>query len=143
MFFVLRLKSKSANNKTHGPELTPTSIPFPSYPPQDIPQGDTFELNGVKMNNFYTGVVQVGQIGEVAFINKQQYKAVYFPLEKGFLVIITSIPFEDNRKLAEDDFIKTLNISKSDACKLTVYITTPEAYNPNEAGTNFPLSFCK
>ncbi|OGM01821.1 hypothetical protein A2115_03825 [Candidatus Woesebacteria bacterium GWA1_41_8] len=106
------------------------------------PAGDTLEINGVKVKNFYKEGSPPGSLGEVTFVKKAQYSLTYFPEETGFLLVITSSPFEENRKLAEKDLLQVLGITEADMCKLSVYITTPQIYNPNEAGNNYPLSYC-
>jgi len=125
------------NAKHQIPTPQPTLIPYPS-----IPTSEKIVLNGVKMDNFYYKAFSIGPIGDTLIDNSSTYKVVYYPIDKAFLISILGSPFDSVRKVAEQAFLKDLGITQADACKLSVYITTPAAYNPSEAGTNYTLSFC-
>jgi hypothetical protein len=109
----------------------------------EIPQEDTIEISGVVMPNFYKFGSKPGLIGETTIINNRDYQIIYYPYDEGFLIPILNRPFNDYRVLAEEDFVRALSISKQDACKLKLGITTPFSINPEEAGINWPLSWCE
>ena len=118
---------------------------FEKYSPKNLlkKEPEKIEMNGVLINNFNKKTIEVGKLDEVLFVNENQFNITYYPLDEAFLIIITGIPFEDNRILAEKRFLEELGIETVDACKLKVFITTPRIYNPNEAGINYRLSFCE
>ncbi len=108
-----------------------------------IQNGATITLNGVVVNNFTSNSKQINKNGDRDIVKVNNYEIIYFPATKSFLISILASPFETNRQLAETEFLRRLNITKTDACKLTVDITTPAFANESEAGQNFKLSFCK
>ncbi|KKQ53437.1 MAG: hypothetical protein UT19_C0008G0020 [Candidatus Woesebacteria bacterium GW2011_GWB1_39_10b] len=109
---------------------------------KDSEKSEKIELNGIKVNDFNKKAIKVGELDDVLFVDENGYNITYYPLDKAFLIVITSIPFEENRQEAEKRFLDELGIGTADACKLAVYITTPRAFNPNESGINYSLSFC-
>lgn len=115
------------------------------YSPKNLlkKEPEKIEMSGVLINDFNKKTIQVGKLNEVLFVNENRFNITYYPLDEAFLIVVTSIPFETNRLAAEDIFLEELGIDKGSACKLKVFITTPRIYNPNEAGTNFGLSFCE
>ena len=104
---------------------------------------EKIEVNGIQVNDFNKKAIRVGELEEVLFVNESSYKITYYPQDVAFLIVITGIPFEENRQIAEKRFLEELGIKTTEACKLSVYITTPRAYNPNEAGINYRLSWCE
>lgn len=100
-------------------------------------------LDGIVVKDFKQKALNVGKLGEILFVNETNFNITYYPLDNAFLIVITGIPFEQNRLDAEKRFLKELDIGKVEACKLGVYITTPRAYNPKESGINYRLSFCE
>jgi hypothetical protein len=133
------------------PSITIDEEPFPTVPEitplfdkNDIPKGPTFELSGVSIKNFYNNAENVGEIlGDVVLVNKPNYKIIYYPLDKAFLIPILASPFDKVKENAEKDFLESLDINQEDACKLKVDITTAAAVNPQQAGENHQLSFCE
>jgi len=110
------------------------------------PEGDRFEIktpNGpVSISNVYKKSIGDGGFNGVIFKNNTQYYIAYYPSPEGFIITIHNKDMEKARIAAETDFIKTLNISKEDACKLNVNLMVPLDINENIAGQNFGLSFC-
>jgi hypothetical protein len=118
------------------PNPTPT-------PKSDEPEVQRIEVNGVDVKNFYDQDTNVNSRGDATFVNQENYGIVYFSNEEQFLISIFSSPFDEVRKEAEKQFLKELGIDKSEACSLNVIITTPVSVNPENAGINYRLSFCK
>jgi hypothetical protein len=96
----------------------------------------------VTVNNFYASDPPVDTSGYVIFKITQNYLFDYDPSDSSFWIGIGGIPFSNWQISAEQDFLATLGISKSDACKLTV--VEGVIYDPNntENGQSFPLTFC-
>lgn len=122
---------------------TPTPFPTIHFDLPEIPDTEKIEISGVEVKNFYKGAVNIGQIGEALIVNKVEYTITYYPLDNAFLIVILRWPFEEIREKAEQDFLESLSLTKNQACKLAVYITTPRYANPGYEGKNWPLSFCK
>ena len=108
-----------------------------------LPGADKITISGVEMNNFNNFAIYKGKIGDTRFIDEKDFKATYFPQDEAFLINIMASPFDIVRAEAEIKFLSVLSLDKDNSCKLAVYITTPRTLNPNEAGTNYRLSFCE
>jgi len=74
--------------------------------------------------------------------NDHKYQIVYLKNTDSILISILGSPFEATRQEAEQDLLTTLDISKADACRLSVTINTTISANPDEAGVDYSLSFC-
>lgn len=134
---------------------SPTEIPQPSstprvYPryrtgetPFPVPQSDTVRSSGVTIRNVVKESVSINPRGDALVSEASSFHTIYFSKEDQFLISITEIPFEEKRKIAEQDFIRLLEITEAEACKLNVVITTPAFVNPDESGKNYSLSFCE
>ena len=135
---TIRFSSKKPPT-TETPIITnPTLVP-PNIP---IPTGETINISGVNVKNPYATPVKIDTQGDSLMQEQASYNLVYLKPFNEFLISITASPFDINRKIAEDAFLKRMGITQQDACKLKVTITTPLSVNPNEAGQNYPLSFC-
>lgn len=136
---VLLTQSRFSTPPPTQPLPIPTRIPV-NIP---IPTGKTIEVSGVPVNNPYISPVQLSQMGDSLMVEQPGYSLVYLKPFGQFLISITASPFAENRQLAETAFLSRLGITQNQACQLKVTITTPLSINPNEAGQNYPLSFCK
>lgn len=76
-------------------------------------------------------------------VEDPQYQIIYQKSNDTFIISINNSPFEEIRKEAEENFLSLIKTDKSIACQFKVRITTPAFANPELAGKNFPLSFCK
>ena len=138
---------KNQKNKNQTTNLKVTPIPTSqlptSYPVYQKPEGLTIEISGVEINNIYNLNPQINERKDATFKTSDQYQLIYFSKENEFLISILASPFDQIRLIAEQDFLKILGINTNQACKLQVIISTPLYVNPNEAGKNYRLSFCK
>lgn len=110
-------------------------------PVYQVPTSTTVVLgtsNGsITMNNFYTAAL--GADGEfVRLLQNGNYKIDYDTNKSSFDLDINSTTFDASRVLAETNFLTVLNISQSDACKLTVAVSEVVA----SSSLRLPLSFC-
>lgn len=80
--------------------------------------------------------------GNIEFLKNKDYVINYFPDGEYYQIGVLNSPFEKVRKEAEEEFLRELSISNTQACSLNVEITTPFSINPEEAGAPYPLSFC-
>lgn len=108
--------------------------------PEEIKTG-RIEISGVWVNDFLKEVDSKKTF--VTIVKNKNYHIFFLPKQKGFVISITSSPFEKQRNKAEEEFLKALGIDKGGACKLNVDVTTPSFANPEEAGRIFKLSFCQ
>lgn len=106
-----------------------------------VPQSTT--VSGVNVRNFEANPVLKNTENDSLIIDNNDYQIAYVKQYNQFLITINNKDFEATRKIAEDAFITNLKISKTDACKLKVSISTPAFVNQDLSGQEFPLSFCK
>ena len=71
------------------------------------------------------------------------YQIFSYPDAGETWLLIMGSPFEKYRQLAEKKFLQESKLSPTEACKLTVKITTPYYANPEEADQFYKPSFCK
>ncbi len=108
-----------------------------------IPQTETMLVANVEIKNVYKEGKTLNTYGEIQVAKTPEYEILYEPADEAFLIGITSSPFESTRPYAESAFLKLLDITPTTACTLKVTITTPFFINPDHAGNNYRLSFCK
>ena len=121
-----------------GGELDTTQI----VPLVNAPKGDTLSIGtargSVTMKNFYASAL--GATEQFVIIKRTDaYELNYDTYTSGFSIIIIKAPMEQNRATAEAAFLDVLDISKSDACKLNVWVGSSI---DNNSGQNLHLSFC-
>ena len=73
---------------------------------------------------------------------KSNFDIVYITTDKAFLITLESQPLQQTRDVAEQAFLSDLQISKGDACKLTVSLSVPYDVDADLSGKNYGLSFC-
>jgi hypothetical protein len=138
--------SESSVGNLSNPTSSLDNSPRASDVYSNIPSGQTFQIGtskgSVQINNFYLSNPTVDEGGSLSIEQSENYTISYDPTTGAFWIIVNGTPFDSFRNVAEQDFLKLLNISKADACKLTVSISTPyDPYNPSSF-KEFPLSFC-
>lgn len=149
--FLFFFKKPSTTNVS--PEKTPSSsssnkTSFPTDTPFTIPSKDASKMtvdvegNKIEMNNLYKNPVETFPGNNVAFAENDQYHMLFYPKNKGFIIIILDKNIQAGRDKAENDFLTTLGVTKEQACKLTVDLGTIYSVNPSVAGKNYGLSFC-
>ncbi len=113
--------------------------------PVNAPSGDTLSLGTksgiIVVNNFYVGAAGVDEEFLVIRRNKD-YEITYNTHSSSFFIYITGQPLNDVRAVAEEDFARTLEISKEDICKLDVAEGVSSRVDKTLASRNFGLSFC-
>lgn len=97
---------------------------------------DKVQVNDVTQNpaQVVTDTVVVEQTAD--------FIITYFPKDQAFLISLLSRPVANARQLAEDEFLKKLDISYGDACKLKATVSIPYSVDENLSGQNYDLSFC-
>ncbi len=103
---------------------------------------DKIKISDVWVNNF----LKEGKNNKdlfISLIRNEDYHIFYIPNKQSFTISITGRGFKDLRVKAEEEFLKILGVSQTEACRLNVHITTPSFANPNEAGKIYSLSFCE
>jgi hypothetical protein len=126
-------------------ELPPVVIP-PVPATSTLPTGDRLSIGTpsgvVRVKNFYNNALDRDET-MVTISKTKNYSILYFPRDSGFIVSVLSSPFEEGRMVAEQEFLRSLDISQEDACKLKVEVTTIYTINPDFAGRSLGLSFCQ
>jgi hypothetical protein len=143
-------RPKTSSAQTSNPVLPASSIPDylanASVVFGNNPTGTTLEIGTlqgtVTMNNFYVPDPAVDTSQYIVIKYTQNYLIDYDPTDSSFWIGVSGIPFSAWQNTAEQDFLTTLGISQSDACKLSV--EEGVIYSPNnpDDGLSFPLSFC-
>lgn len=100
------------------------------------------EISGVKVADFISGTNQGESPSYYTIAKSADYHIFFLPTDEVFFISITSYPFDEHRGVAEQKLLEILAITKNDACKLNVDITTPAYANPDKAGEVYNLSFC-
>jgi hypothetical protein len=96
----------------------------------------------IATNNLYKNPVELFSDNTVFFIENTDYHISFNPHDQSFLITLLNPDIQTTRNRAEDDFLNALNITKNDACKLTLILGMPAFVNENLSGKNYGLSFC-
>ena len=140
LIFVFGRKTEPA------PGNEPIPGGLPSVATTTIPQGELLVIGtpagSVSVKNFYKNPVEVNSERDALIERTEQYDIVYLAGDSSFLITISRQPFDAARQAAEDDFLKTLQITKEEACRLNVALRVPRFVDENLAGKDFGLSFC-
>jgi hypothetical protein len=151
IYFLSRSSISSAQTASqNNPVLSASSLPDYLGTASEVfgnnPTGTTLALGTsqgtVTVNNFYASDPPVDMSQYIIIKITQNYLIDYDPVDSSFWIGVSGIPFSAWQSTAEQDFLTTLGISQSDACKLTV--VEGVIYDPNNTddGMSFPLSFC-
>ena len=116
---------------------------IPKVQPIQSTAEEKIEISGVKTANFLKNRSENNTSSYTTLAKTKDYHLFFILKEELFIVSITSYPFDSFRSIAEQEFLKKLEISQEEACKLNVNITTPMSANPDKAGKNYELSWCE
>lgn len=122
--------------------ISPTPFPQITRVQFSVPPGNKINVSGIDINNVYKFTKIINDRGDVDFLKNNDYEFTYLPEFQKFYITILSTPFENVRIRAENSFIQTLGITRSEACKLKVDTATTIAVDPQHAGKSYALSFC-
>lgn len=125
LFQVLKNPGSKPNNADQNPAGIPISTP----------------AGEVKVKDFTKTAVESTKDSMLAEKN-QGFNIVYFKQDQAFAITLLTEPLAQNRDLAEQAFIKMLNISETDACRLKVSLSIPYDVSAQLSGTDYGLSFC-
>lgn len=76
--------------------------------------------------------------GDAEIETTEEYSIVYYASDRSFFITVLRKPFYENRIMAEEKFVKKMNITKEEACKLNVVLT----FFDSGSYDNYGLSFC-
>jgi hypothetical protein len=96
----------------------------------------------IQVNNFYGFGAGVVDGGVIIIKSTSSYWFTYDPLSGSFWIAVAGRPFDGVRAVAEQDFLATLGISQTDACKLDITEGIPYVAGDPLDGRSFSLSFC-
>jgi hypothetical protein len=88
-------------------------------------------------------IVDKNGLQEYALAREDHYSISYFGKYDDFLIQIQAPPFDESRKEAELRFLKIINAPADIACQMKVIENTTLSVDPERAGQNFHLSFCR
>lgn len=98
----------------------------------------------VQVNNFYTSsATEVGEDGILIIKQTPTYWFTYDPSDSSFWIALSGTPLGAVQQTAEQDFLTTLGVSTTVACKLNVSEGQPYVAGSPTNGQSLPLSFCK
>ncbi len=117
--------SSTVGGTGSGPTSSSTSSAFP--PGLDIEK--------IKQTSEYFGS------GGYALYDSDDYQITYDDLDHSFNIAINNTPVGWYRKLAEEELIKKLSVSKEEICKLNIFVGAPARIDPN-GPYGYGLSFC-
>jgi hypothetical protein len=151
-YSFLRPNISSAQATSTNPVLPASSLPdylgTTSYVfgTTSTPTGATFQIGTaqgeVTVNNFYNADPPVDTSQYMIIKITQNYLIDYDPTDSSFWIGVSGIPFTAWQSTAEQDFLTTLGVSQSDACKLNVVEGIIYSANNPDDGMSFPMSFC-
>lgn len=133
LLFYLRLTTKTVPK--------PIAVPTPTGVLIELPEEETIESSGVKINNPFRSPKKLTVQGDVLFEETPVYHMVYLKQFDEFLITIEKEPFEENRQQAESFFLAKLGITKEEACDLQVTVSPPK--KEGELSPSHRLSFCE
>ena len=116
------------------PFIHPTSTTFQIGTPQGSVTVDNFLNNPPQVSADQTAVT---------LVETSTYDIVYYTNGSSFNIGIIAPPVAQSIIDAQNELLKILGISQADACKLNVVVGAPASLDPNYAGKNLGLTFCK
>lgn len=96
----------------------------------------------VNIKNIYGHPVIEYPTKDIVFKKSDDYSMFYYKGDDLFNITILNPDIQTARDKAEDEFLKTLGITKEAACKLNVSLGVPINVNEKTAGIDYKLSFC-
>ena len=112
-----------------------------------IPSGETFPIHttsgDVTVSNFLKTSQAIQGYDGVSLKKISDYDILYFSKEQMVLITIYKKPVLETRLTAEKDILDILKISQESACKIKTSVRTIISVDPNLAGQELGLSFCK
>lgn len=98
--------------------------------------------NQVEISNILKDPIKTFPNSDVAYKRTDDYSFDYYAKDQLFIITITNPDIKNTRIKAENDFLKTLEITEDQACKLNIQLGVPYSINPDASGINYRLSFC-
>jgi hypothetical protein len=127
------------------------TIPSPVISPTSTlqiaaqPTGDTIDIGTshgtVTVKNFYKSALG-WEDAYLIFQKNATYELLYDTVDSSFVVSVVNGPLATTRAVAEAALLSALNITQSDACKLTVIVGIDPSVDRSFTGQALPLSFC-
>lgn len=144
IILIVFYKNKTA--APQGSQPATTTVQVPSLPSESelAKQGKTgiaVKEGLVVINNPYKNATTVVS-GNAEVQKTPNYEIVYLAGSKSFVISLSGSDLADSRSQAEQAFLDSLGISKTDACKITVSLGIAPEVNKTAAGKNYGLSFC-
>lgn len=100
------------------------------------------EQGNVRIPDITKNPIENLSAGGVTFQLSDDFSIEYYPEDKGFVITLLNRDIEAAQMKAEQEFLRALEISKENACKLNVSIGVPYSVDENLAGGIYKMSFC-
>lgn len=100
------------------------------------------ENKNIYINNIYKNPIIEYPNKDIVFKDSPAYSMFYNNNEQLFNITILDSDIQKARNEAEKEFIKTLDVTKDEACRLNVNLGIPYNVNAQKSGINYGLSFC-
>ena len=118
-----------------------TVSPSPTQVAVPTPAGDTTVSSGQEIKNPYKGAKETTVRGDALTVTNDRYQIVYLGQFDEFIIDVLQELFEENRRLAEGDFLQRIGVNERDACFLKVTVNPP--IKEGELQPKYRLSFCQ
>lgn len=76
------------------------------------------------------------------FAKTDSFAIEYYKADQAFNIVILKKPLNESRGLAEEEFLKILDISRGQACQLSVTVMVPRFVSEKYPSENIGFSFC-
>ncbi len=102
----------------------------------------TADKKNILMTNIYGRALVTYPENGVGFARTSSYEMSYYPKDDGFIITLLDPNVESARTIAEQDFLKILNITATDACALKVSMGVPFSVNEEYSGKELSFHYC-
>ena len=152
-YFLLMSRSKSPSDSP--PENVGTTgtstgsiskFPTGNLPAFSVPSKDASKMTittqggNIETNNLYANPVETLPGDGVAFVENDSYHMSFYPKNQGLLITIIDPDIQAGRDKAEQNLLDSLDVTKEQACQLTVDLGVPASVSLEAAGQNYGLS---
>ena len=97
----------------------------------------------IAVNDFFSHPVRVLDDQTLYIADQADYGITYWPDEKSFHVFVFTEPVTETSKKAEQQFLKLLGVTESEACILDPTISGPNSLDEFADDKAYSFSFCE
>jgi len=141
LIFIPNFTGRSNNTQINPTAAVPTVISTQNLQRVYIPAANQNGGEKIAVQDIISGGQQTAD-GTIVIDKPNQYQVLFQPQFEKFTLTILNSQFQNTRQTAEQDLLNSLGISKEQACKLSIAVTTTSDVNPDYSAYEYPLSFC-